>query len=116
MRNERRSQELLYNTCYDEMIRICMRYAGHESLATEYFNEAMYKVFNRLDQFKNEGPFMGWVRTIMVNTCIDHCRLKTKFNVLELTESTDPIVEIPESYRKLSANDVLVLLQELPKN
>jgi RNA polymerase sigma-70 factor, ECF subfamily len=117
LKNDRRAQEILYNTCYEEMIRICMRYtAGEEELATEYFNEAMYKVFNNLSIYKSNGAFMGWVRTIMVNTCIDRCRVRVRFNVLELTESDDPVIEIPETYRRLSANDVMKLLLELPKN
>ena len=117
IKNDRRAQEVLYNSCYNEMIRTCMRYtSGAEEMATEYFNEAMYKVFNRLENFKNEGPFMGWVRTIVVNTCIDKCRARIRFNVLELTESDDQVIEVPESYTRLSANDVMKLLLELPKN
>jgi RNA polymerase sigma-70 factor, ECF subfamily len=116
IKKDRRSQELLYNACHEQMIRVCLRYAGDEESATEYFNQAMYKVFQRLAQFRNEGPFMGWVRTIMVNTCIDRCREKIRFNVLELTEANDPCVEVPESYRRLAAGEVMKLLHELPKN
>jgi RNA polymerase sigma-70 factor (ECF subfamily) len=40
------------------------------------------KVFTHISKFKNEGSFEGWIRRIMVNTCISYLRKK---NPVQLT-------------------------------
>jgi RNA polymerase sigma factor (sigma-70 family) len=37
-------------------------------------NDGFMKIFQSVDQFKNSGSFEGWMRRIMVNTCLDHLR------------------------------------------
>ena len=74
-----RSQEALYRGCYAGMIKLCIRYASDMDKAAAIYNEAMLKVFNTLHQFEGRGDFMAWVRRIVVNTCIDHCRKQTRF-------------------------------------
>ena len=60
---------------------------------------------------------MAWVRKIVVNTCIDHCRLKTKFHTVEMNEAQEYILPvIPDVYNKLSGNDIMSYVHELPKN
>ena len=115
---EARSQEALYHHCYAAFIKICFRYAGGDAdIAGSLFNSAMLKVFAKIGSFRNEGEVMGWIRKIVVNCCIDHCRLKTSFNTIDLTEGieyTKPVV--PEIYNRLSGNEVVALLFQLPKN
>ena len=111
------SQEELYRRCYADMIKLCIRYTRDIDEAGAVFNEAMLKVFNTLHQFESRGNFLGWVRRIVVNTCIDHCRRQAKFIHYDIEQVPDDIISLdPDIYERLSAHDVINLLQELPRN
>jgi RNA polymerase sigma-70 factor (ECF subfamily) len=99
------------------MMKLCIRYTRDLDEAAAVYNEAMLKVFKALPQFEGRSDFMGWVRRIVVNTCIDHCRRQAKFThcPIEQVEDTNISLE-PEIYDRLSAHDVMNLLQELPRN
>jgi RNA polymerase sigma-70 factor (ECF subfamily) len=111
------SQEALYRACYPTMVKLCMRYARDTDEAAVLYNEAMLKVFNTLHQYAGRGDVMAWIRRIVVNTCIDHCRKQAKFNhkSLEIVTDGGPYIN-PDIYEKLSAHDVMKLLHELPHN
>src|SRR5262245_866875 len=74
LRDDLQSQELLYKHCYPDMIRICRRYAGDMDGAGIIFNNAMLRVFRNLHSYKEEGKLMGWIRSIVVNCCIDFAK------------------------------------------
>jgi len=116
-RQNPQSQEALYRGCYTGMMKLCIRYARDLDEAAAIYNEAMLKVFNTLHQFEGRGDFMGWVRRIMVNTCIDHCRRQAKFTHWPIDQVEDDNISLnPDIYERLSANDVINLLTELPRN
>ena len=111
------SQKELYDNFYPAMMRICLRYtAGNIQDAGSLYNRSMLKVFNRIDQYKGEGSFESWIKRVVINTCIDHGRQKIKFKIIELTEETDVIPLVPDIYNRISGNEIIKLLQELPGN
>jgi RNA polymerase sigma-70 factor (ECF subfamily) len=99
------------------MIKLCIRYTRDIDEAGAVYNEAMLKVFNTLHQFESRGNFLGWIRRIVVNTCIDHCRRQAKFTHYAIEQVPDDSISIdPDIYDRLSANEVISLLQQLPRN
>jgi len=112
------SQEKLYREAYAPMIKICLRYAfGDMDMAGSLYNAAMLKVFQKVAGFKNEGEFMGWIRRIVVNVCIDHCRARAKFQTLELTSAQEHVLPVlPRIYEKLTGEEIMKLVNHLPKN
>jgi RNA polymerase sigma-70 factor, ECF subfamily len=100
------------------MIKVCLRYAfGDIELAGSLYNHSMLKVFRNVTQYKNEGEFLGWIRKIVVNVCIDHCRTQTKFKLTKVNETTEYILPVlPEIYNKLSGDEIMKLIHKLPKN
>lgn len=42
--------------------------------AEQLLNDGFLKIFTQIDNFKNVGSFEGWMRRIMVNTCLDFLR------------------------------------------
>ncbi len=114
IRQELKWQEQLYKHCYHSMMLVCSRYTNSMDDAASCFNEAMLKVFTNISKMKEEGKTMGWIKTIVVNTCIDHCRKKTLF--VNRPEEALPEVQIePAIYDKFNGNDVFQLLLQLPK-
>ena len=99
------------------MIKICLRYvAGDMNDAGSLYNQAMLKVFSRIDQYKGEGSFESWIKRIVINTCIDHSRQKVKFRFIELTEETEVIPLVSDIYNQISGDEIIKLLHQLPGN
>jgi RNA polymerase sigma-70 factor (ECF subfamily) len=42
--------------------------------------DGFIKVFSQIHTFQNKGAFEGWIRRIMVHTCINHLKKNKKFN------------------------------------
>lgn len=114
---DRQKQEELYKACYGPMVKVCSRYATDLDQAAAFYNEAMMKVFSNIHQYKGNGELPGWIRRIVVNTCIDHCRRQAKFIHQSVEEIQDEGIAVdPDVYNRLSGYDVTRLLYELPKN
>jgi RNA polymerase sigma-70 factor, ECF subfamily len=111
------SQEQLYRVCYTPMLKICSRYARDLDEAGALYNEAMLKVFGSLHQYNGHGDVMAWIRRIVVNTGIDHCRRQARFTAQPLSEENENgIPLVPDVYNRLSGQEVMELIQELPRN
>lgn len=68
-----------------------------------------------MGQYGNKGDLMAWIRRIVVNTCIDHCRSQARFTVQPLEGIREEDYSIgPDVYAQLSASDSIQLLQDLP--
>ena len=75
-REDRRSQETLYGRYSRRMYAVCLRYARHQLEAQDLMQEGFIRVFDKLHAFRMEGSLEGWIRRIMVHTCINHYRKK----------------------------------------
>jgi RNA polymerase sigma-70 factor, ECF subfamily len=112
-----RHQEALYRECYEPMMAVCMRYTTHRDQASDLYNQAMLKVLKGIGQFENKGVFLGWVRRIVVNTCIDHCRREVKYSIRPIDQEEDINVYVsPEAENKMATEDIINWMSELPKN
>ncbi len=77
--NHRLSQENLYKFFYDDMYRTCMRYTDDPHLALTILNDAFLKMFKNIRKYKStSGNFKPWLKTIIINTAIDHIRSEKK--------------------------------------
>ena len=77
-RNDRESQRLLYRHYYSYAMSICVRYSKSVEEAKEILNDGFLKVFQKIDQYKQQTPFEGWLRRIMINSAIDCYRREVK--------------------------------------
>ncbi len=80
--SDREAQKALYDRMAPRMLAVCRRYVRDLHFAEDVMVEGFVKVFGRLDQFRFEGSFEGWVRRIMVREAIDFLR-KKQFVVLD---------------------------------
>ncbi len=115
LQNDPRSEEMLYRYCFTNLIKICMRYHNNQDDATASFNKAMHKVFDKLKSYRNEGFFLGWVRSIIVNTCLNDLSRVLKYSDREMSE-VDAVVyqAMPDVYSNISEKEILALVQQLP--
>jgi RNA polymerase sigma factor (sigma-70 family) len=84
--NEAAAQQELYYRYSPKMLSVCYRYAKNREDAEDMLQEGFIKVFTQIRQFQNRGALEGWIRKIMVHTCINNLKKNKKF-----TESVDLI-------------------------
>ena len=110
---DRRMQEELYRRFSPRMYAVCLRYATSSEEAEDILQEGFIKIFKKLDSYRGDGSFEGWIRRIFVNTAIEHFRRRRYLQpVTEKEESTveGKYLSVLDS---LAEKDILELIRQL---
>ncbi|MBC6490951.1 RNA polymerase sigma factor [Flavihumibacter stibioxidans] len=78
--NEPMAQKELYQKYNSKMMSVCYRFAHNREDAEDMLQEGFIKVFSQIHTFRSQGALEGWIRRIMVHTCINHLKRNKKFN------------------------------------
>lgn len=112
-KGDSKSQRELYLYFKDKMFGICLRYAGNYDDAEDIVQDGFIKIFQKINQFRFEGAFEGWVRRIMVNTALEkyrmHCQIiNINDNLKEVDESS-----MFETNSDITVKELMKFVQEL---
>ena len=111
---ERKAQELLYKQYASKMLGVCMRYATDKMEAEDMLQNGFIKVFQKMDDYRGDGSFEGWIRRIMVHSSIEYYRKHNKMmQMVELDEAGAETSTNPLATAKLEAADLLLLIKNL---
>lgn len=114
-RQDRRAQKLLYEQQAPIMLTVCRRYISDSDMAEEMMLSGFVKVFGKMDQFKGDGSFQGWIRRIMVTTCLEWIRNNKKlYKEVDLDE-INPAIDFETADQSLEADDLMQMIEELPQ-
>ena len=80
LQNNASAQKELYNRYSPKMLAVCYRYGHNREDAEDMLQEGFIKVFSQMHTFRSQGAFEGWIRRIIVHTCINHLKKNKKFN------------------------------------
>ena len=80
LHNDTAAQRELYNRYSPKMLSVCYRFAQSREDAEDMLQEGFIKVFTQIHTFQNKGAFEGWIRRIVVHTCINFLKKYKKFN------------------------------------
>ena len=85
------AQKKLYDQYAPAAYGIIKRYMyNDDATAQEILNDSFYKILTKLDQYTFQGAFEGWIRRIIVHTCINFLKKYKKFNEsMDLTYATN---------------------------
>lgn len=97
------------------MMNLCLRYTKNEMDAMEALNTGFYKVFKNIQRYDPEqASLYTWIRTIVINSCLDLVRSKEKaIQPMELTSDTQAEIE-PDIISKLNSAYLLEMIRKLP--
>ena len=110
---DKAGQKVLYDMYKDILYPICLRYTKNEHEAEDVFIEGFYKILTKMDAYKGEGSFEGWMKKIMVNESLMYLRKKMRLNLM--VELTDHDIEDTESgIDHIDYEQFLEILAELP--
>jgi RNA polymerase sigma factor (sigma-70 family) len=108
------AQKRLYDTFSSKMYALCCRYVKDSMEAEDVLVTAFTKVLDKIDQYKSEGSFEGWIRRIVVNESLTYLRRnRNMYLELELEAANyEPDYQTVSDH--LEAEDLLKMIGELP--
>lgn len=113
-KGDRKAQEKLYKNYYRAMMTICLRYTKNDEDAVEVLNNGFFKVFKNIQRYDSmQSGLYTWIRTIVVNSCLDFIKQKQKLEkVSALNEDAEVHID-PEVVSKIKTNELLDQVRKL---
>jgi RNA polymerase sigma factor (sigma-70 family) len=111
---QRKAHEALYKLLASKMMGVCLRYATDRMEAEDMLQNGFIRVFQKIQDYRGDGSFEGWVRRIMVHTSIEHYRKNHRMiQVVDIDETgNEPSVNAAAA-ANLEARDLLLLVKGL---
>ena len=116
--NQKAAQAELYKNYSAKLFSVCLRYADSYEDAQDYFQDGFIMIFNKINQFRFEGSFEGWMRRIIVNACIEKYRNKNHLYVVNEEITQDDWLEddkVEDEWNDYSYDELLEIIRELPE-
>ena len=113
IRGERKFQKALYEKFSAKMFSVCLRYAADSNKAEDLMQDGFIKVFRNIEKFRGEGSFEGWIRRIVVNSCIEHFRKNTMLYAIQETEVKSYEYYEQNALENLKQEDIMKMVNEL---
>ncbi len=113
-KGESRYQELLYQQYASKLLGICMRYAKDKPEAEDMMQTGFIKIFRKVNDFRGEGSFEGWMKRIMVHTSIEFYRKNLRnLQLVEIDETHSQQAVTDFDMSRLMVQDLLKLINGL---
>ncbi len=112
---DRYAQTQLYELFADKMFAVCLRYSRNREEAEETLQEGFMKVYKFIHQYKSSGSFEGWIKKIMVNSCLEKYRSRPQMHVImdiEMVPFED--IDNEDILNRLGIKELLKMIQLLP--
>lgn len=108
----------LYLQYADAMYNVCLRILQHQAEAEDALQEAFIKVFNNIQQYRNESSIGSWIKQIVTNTCLNVLK-KRKITFDELKDDVNESESVSENESEngndYSVKDIKKVIEELPQ-
>ena len=114
-KEDKKAHEMLYKRFYGYAMGISLRYCINRDDALESVNDAFIKLFRTIKTFEDNRLIKPWFRQIVVNTSIDNRRKNLKHAAVLDIEYADEAPADHQIISKISAQEILNLLAELPE-
>jgi len=112
---DRVAQKQLYVKYKRGWFSICLRYNNNRADAEDVLQNALVKIFSKMDQFDhNKAKFITWSSKIVVNENLQFLKQKMKFQNFD-DLSTSFLVEEPEKeMNRFDSEEITAMIQKLP--
>lgn len=90
--NERFAQERIYELYAKALFNTCCRIVDNEADAEDLMQESFIEAFRKIDTYRGEGEFAGWLKRIAINNSINFLRKRKRLVSLD-----EGYVEIPDN-------------------
>ncbi|HMO33500.1 MAG TPA: sigma-70 family RNA polymerase sigma factor [Lacibacter sp.] len=115
LQNKPAAQQELYNRYSPKMLAVCYRFAHNREDAEDMLQESFIRVFTQIHQFQGKGSFEGWIRRIVVHTCINQLKKHRKFNdSVDISQAQNLLVREDSVPSLIQAKQVIECIRSLP--
>jgi RNA polymerase sigma factor (sigma-70 family) len=115
LQNNAAAQKELYLKYSAKMLVVCYRYAHSREDAEDMLQEGLIKVFSQIHTFENRGSLEGWIRRIVVHTCINNLKKNKRFNEsVDLIHANSIQVREESVPSLIQAKEVVECIRMLP--
>lgn len=115
LQNNAAAQKALYEKYSAKMLVVCYRYAHNREDAEDMLQEGLIKVFSQIHTFENRGVLEGWIRRIIVHTCINILKKNKRFNEsVDLIHASSLQVREESIPSIIQAKEVVECIRMLP--
>jgi RNA polymerase sigma factor (sigma-70 family) len=116
VKQDRKSQKMLYKAFYGFSMAICLRYSADRDEAASVVNQGFFKAFTRINTYDVTRPFKAWLGKIMTNISIDHYRSNLKMAYADDLEQAEHLQDTSVTTdSNLNYADLLTMVQRLPQ-
>ncbi|QLC66425.1 RNA polymerase sigma factor [Flavobacterium sp. LPB0248] len=112
IKQNRKSQEELYNLYYKSLFVLSLKYCQNDSEAEDNLHDAFIEIFANIKNFRATGSFEGWMKRILINKAIS--RYKKTFFLTSIKDDNIPEITITDAEMDYPIDYLLSLIQELP--
>ncbi len=112
IKGDRKAQEKLYRKYSSVLFGLCLKYSRNKMEAEDNLHDSFLTIYDKLDQFKFEGSFEGWLKRITVNTVLQKYRKDQYMSVV--SENLKEEEEVEFEYADVQLSTLLQYVQELP--
>jgi RNA polymerase sigma-70 factor (ECF subfamily) len=110
---DRKSQNLLYRMYCKKMYGLCLRYAKNREEAEDFLQEGFIKVFTKIENYKFQGSFEGWMRRIIINTILEKFRQNHYLYAIANIDDVSETIACDAGFEQMAADDLLNIMQKL---
>lgn len=111
-KQDRKAQEQLYRIYASKLFGVCLKYSDNYQQAEDNLQDGFLTIFEKIYQFKDQGSFEGWMKRILVNTCLQKYRQQKVYEISNEDQLEQEEVEIETE--DLSVDFLLECVQSLP--
>ena len=116
-KGDRKCQNSLVQMLAPRLLALCMRYCRDEEEAKDALQDTFISAFKYLYSFHKNADFEPWIRKIAVRQCLALIRKREDFDYVEDQKlEWSGGTEMPDVYAKLECNEIMSLLEKLPRS
>lgn len=109
---DRKAQEQLYRLYAGKLFGLCLKYSDNHAQAEDSLQDGFLTIFAKISQYNNQGSFEGWMKRIVINTCLQKHRSQKLYEITNEENLAEEEVEIDDE--SVSLDYLLSLIQSLP--
>lgn len=119
-KQDRRSQQIVYQRYGRVMYGICLRYSSDAETAQDLLHDGFIKVFTHVVSYEGKGSFEGWMKRVFINLALETIRKdKIKKQYSEDIENLSDLDDIRDNSEddiaRISEAELMRMVQELPQ-
>ncbi len=109
---DRKAQEQLYRLYAAKLFGLCLKYSDSSAQAEDSLQDGFLTIFAKISQYNNQGSFEGWMKRIVINTCLQKHRRQKLYEITNEENITEEEVEIDEE--SVTIDFLMNCVQSLP--